>query len=189
MQAASDIGFLVSPPIGDDGLKVEDARHVVELLMNTPVGDQVGVLIVGPMDEANPKAADTLLKCLEEAPCQYVQPILWANDLGGVPLTIRSRCLERWAPDKAEAGDEADDSAMTSAYQIVDAVLKKDWLAVVDHVRRQDKREATLLAALSDVLATKLDDPDYRRIWNRLRVVCQWKTPWVPEIVIALTGV
>ena len=82
---AAKIGRLVAPPLGDDGLKVDEAREVVELLMTTPVGDKLGVVIVGPMDEAAAKSCDTLLKTLEEFKGGLIRPILWAHDLSGVP--------------------------------------------------------------------------------------------------------
>ena len=181
---AALLGRLLCPPLGEDGLKVDDARQVVDLLLTPSVGDQLGVLVVGPIDEANPKAADTLLKCIEESSGQYTQAILWANDLGGVTLTIRSRCLERWAATSLSGED--DDALMASAYRIVEYAIKGDLLAVVDLARKYEKREVSLLGALSEVLATNLDNPAYLKIWNRLRPVTQWKIPWMSEVLLAL---
>lgn len=178
------LGRLMCPPMGEGGLKVDEARQVTDLLMSPPVGDQLGVLLIGPIDEANPKAADTLLKCIEESSGDYVQAIMWANDLGSVVLTLRSRCLERWAP--AALGQDDDESAMAGAYQIIEAVLKKDALTIVSSTRSFEKREGALLTALSEVLASNMNDPQHLMIWGHLRQVTQWKSPWLSEILVAL---
>ena len=180
---ANRIGRLVCPPIGDGGLKVDDARSITELLMSVPTGELVGVVIIGPMDEANPKSSDTLLKCLEEFPGEYTVPMLWANDLGSVAMTIRSRCLEKWVP---ALGDKDDDNLVTAAFKIIDAVTKADPMAAIDAMRTFDKREGELIAALSEALSTDLDRPDYRDIWERLRVVATWRNPFISEIFISL---
>lgn len=184
---AGRLGRLVAPPFGESGLKVDDARQVVELLAQIPVGEHLGVVVVGPMDEANPKAADTLLKSIEESTGQYTQAIMWSNDLGGVSPTIRSRCLDRWAP--ASLGGEDDETLLAGAYKLIEALEKRDVLLVVDTARQFEKREVALLGALSEVLATNLDNAQYRQVWERLRKVATYKNPWMAEILVALLGV
>lgn len=182
---ATRVGRLVAPPIGETGLKVDEARQITDILLSVPVGERLGVVVVGPMDEANPKASDTLLKSLEEFPGEYMVPILWANDLGGVALTIRSRCLERWVP---ALGSKDDDVIVEAAFKMIEATIKKDYVTVVDTAKGYDKREGDLLAALSEALSTKLDQVEYRALWDRLRPVLAWRNPFLSEVIIALVG-
>ena len=182
---AKRVGILVAPPIGDDGLKVEDARRVTELLCSVPLGDKIGVVLIGPMDEANAKAADTLLKIIEEFPGEYTVPILWANDLGGVSLTLRSRCLERFI---TAMGSDDNDNLVAASFKIIEAVMSKDYLTVVDTARGFDKREADLIKAVSEALSTGIERADYRELWERLRPVAEVRNPFLAEIIVALVG-
>jgi hypothetical protein len=184
--ASQTLGRLVAPPLGDDGLGVEDAREVVGLLLSTPVGSRKGVLIVGPMDRAGVKAADVLLKRLEEFPEDIVQPLLWAHDLGGVPPTIRSRCLDRWAP--GEVSTEDNEAVTNAAWGLIDAALTGDMKEVAGLVRNCAGQEILLLDTLVECLATDLADPNRMAVWGRLRSVAQWKNPAITEIVAALLG-
>lgn len=181
---ANLIGRLVCPPIGDDGLKVDDARQVTERLLSTPVGEQVGVVVIGPMDEANAKASDTLLKCLEEFPGEWVVPILWANDLGEVSVTIRSRCRDKWCPGI----DDDDERTMEAAHKIIEAALVKDMVAVVELAKPFDKAEIALVSALTAILALGVDQAPYRGLWGRLRPVAAHRKPFLSEVIVALVG-
>jgi len=154
-------------------------------MMSVPVGDLMGVIIIGPMDEANPKASDVLLKSIEEFRGDYLQPIMWANDLGGVTMTIRSRCMDRWVN---ALGVDDDETLMAGSFKIVDAVGKRDYMTIVDTARAFEKREVQLLGSLAEVLATTIDNPDHRALWERLRKVSLWKNPFMAEIIVALVG-
>lgn len=182
---AGRIGRLVAPPIGDDGLKVDDARRVAELLASVPAGELTGVVIIGPMDEANAKSSDTLLKSIEDFPGEYTIPIMWAHDLGGVSMTIRSRCLDRFVN---ALGASDNDAIIAAAFRIIEATIAKDYLIVVDTMRPYDKREYDLIAALSEALSTGLDREDYRGIWDRVRVVAEYRNPFLSELIVALIG-
>ena len=182
---ANRLGRLVVPPIGDGGLKVDDARAVTDLLLSVPVGEKLGVIVIGPMDEANPKSSDTLLKSIEEFPGDYIIPILWANDLGSVTLTIRSRCLDHWVP---AVGTDDDDALVIAAFKILEAAIKKDHITLVDTCRAFDDRQVGLIGALSDALSTNLEQAEYRVIWDRLRVIAELRNPFLTEIIIALIG-
>lgn len=182
---ANRIGRLVAPPIGDDGLKVDDARRVTELLMSVPTGELMGVVVIGPMDEANAKSSDTLLKSIEEFPGDYTVPIMWAHDLGGVSMTIRSRCLDRFV---TALGTNDNDVVVAAAFRIIEAVIAKEYLIVVDTMRSYDKREADLIAALSEALSTDLDREDYREIWDRVRRVAEFRNPFLSELIVSMIG-
>jgi len=127
----------VHPPIGDEGLKVDDARQVVSLLSTTPVGTQIGTLVVGPMDNATVFAADALLKKVEEFNGELVMPILWAFDIGGVRPTIRSRCLSRWAPASGE--DDEDVELMQDGCDLQDAAMSGDLVTVARLLKKYKK--------------------------------------------------
>jgi len=182
---ANRIGRLVAPPIGDGGLKVDDARLVVELLMSVPTGELTGVIVIGPMDEANAKSSDTLLKSIEDFRGDYTIPIMWAHDLGGVSLTIRSRCLDRFV---SALGSNDNDVIVSDAFKIIEAVTTKDYLVVVDTMRPYDKREYDLIAALAEALSTRLDQEDCRQIWDRVRSVAEHRNPFLSELIVALIG-
>lgn len=187
LREASQIGRLLAPPFGDGGLKVDGAREFVALLGNAPVGDGVGVVIAGPMDQAPPKSADVLLKRIEEFDEQVVYPLLWANDLGGVQWTIRSRCLDRWCPEGQPDDPEQTDHIEKAAYSLIAAAVdgKEPW-KIPGLVASMKDQLPELLGALSDALLPKMDDPASRKLWDRLRRVAQWWRPTVPELVSAL---
>lgn len=88
-------GRRLGGPFGDQGLKVDEARKIVELLNNLPPGRKKCMLVIGPMNRATQAASDVLLKSLEEPP-KKVEMVLWAEDLNGVLPTILSRCWPRW---------------------------------------------------------------------------------------------
>lgn len=84
---------LVHEPITD--LRVDGVRLLVSLFTQVhPYKNPC--LVAGPLDEADPSALDILLKRIEEPTPNSPTLFLWANDLGGVPDTIRSRCGEKF---------------------------------------------------------------------------------------------
>jgi len=183
---------LLESPIGDDGLKVEGARHAVSLLNSIPIGSEKGVVIVGPMDLANYKASDVLLKCIEEFDDEHLQPILWAHDFGGVSETIRSRCLDFWAPLDDVDGED-DDFLVSAGWDLLNAVLNDDlWQipGVLDRFKGKKGWEHDLLAYLVEALSQDLltsDDPEPRlKLWRRLREAARHRNPTSIEIIAAL---
>jgi len=87
-------GFdLVHEPFSD--LKVDGVRKLIEFFTQV-YPHHNPCLVAGPLDEADPRALDILLKRIEEPTPKSPTLILWANDLGSVPPTIRSRCGEKF---------------------------------------------------------------------------------------------
>ena len=84
---------LVHDPISD--LKVDGVRKLIELFTQV-YPHRNPCLVAGPLDQADPRALDILLKRIEEPTPNSPTLILWANDLGSVPKTIRSRCGEKF---------------------------------------------------------------------------------------------
>ena len=139
LDKAAEIGPLMAPPFGDNGLKTEEAREIVNLLLTTPVGEGVGTVVIGPMDDLLPKASDVLLKRVEEFDGTRVHPILWAHDLGSVSTTIRSRCLERWAPLLADRDE--DEGLAAAGWRLVEASLTGDYASIPPLVKEYTKKK------------------------------------------------
>lgn len=175
---------MLAPPFGEspNGLKVDEAREAVALLRSTPVGDLAGVVVVGPMDRAAPKSADTLLKIVEE-PTAFAVPILWAHDLGGVQATIRSRCLDLWSPP---TGREVPDTELEStARELIRAHMNGSFWEIPGLVKKMEKRESELLGEVADALTANLVDPRHQQLWERVRLVAQWHNPQQVEVISA----
>jgi hypothetical protein len=149
------------------------------------VGVEIGVIVIGPMDNAWPKASDVLLKRIEEFQGDLVQPILWAHDLGGVSPTIRSRCLDHWAPCETSGGEEEEELTQTG-WELVNAVMAGEYYRISSLVGKVKGREIELLGILSEVLSQGIKDEAHRHLWGRIRQVTRWKNPTMIEIVAAL---
>jgi hypothetical protein len=165
-------------PFGEDGLKIAESREIIELMNGTPLGDQVGVIVVGPMDRALPASTDVLLKTLEEFDPQVFRPILWAYDEGGVRPTIRSRCVRRWCP-----GDEIrDEELLRQVTELVQASLNQDRPAVLSFLRETTGVE--VLLAASQVLRDRGAEISTKelQLWDQLRQVLRVRNPSANEI-------
>lgn len=187
-QAALDeahrIGRLLADPIGDEGLKVDQAREFVGLMGSTPIGMEVGVLIVGPMDEAHPKSSDVLLKTIEEFDGTLIQPILWARDLGGVASTIQSRCLERWAPSSSDPDEN--ESLAAAGWTILEAMRSQDSMTIVDTIRQFKGQMVDLLSSVADAMSSAPSDVQVIRYWDQIRGTARWRNPTMIEVMAAL---
>jgi len=181
-------GRLLHEPFGDAGLKVDEAREFVALLLEVPLGIDKGVVIAGPMDLAPPKSSDALLKSIEEFN-PYVLPLLWATDLGGVAGTIRSRCLPIWCP--ATGLELADEEVEAAARELLNAVLQGHLYEVptlVEKVGKNGKksgREYELLAEVAYAMTGMLDNPKVLPLWERVREVARWRNPTPIEVMSA----
>ena len=80
----------VLEPVGDQ-IRIDEIRALRRDLHMTPFEAARRVYLVLDADELNRDAADALLKDLEEPP-GYAVIVLVADDLGPIPVTIRSRC-------------------------------------------------------------------------------------------------
>ena len=185
LSAAHQRGRLVAPPLGDAGLKIDEVRAITELMLSTPVGMNTGVVLIGPMDRATPKASDGLLLTIEENP-GVIEAILWAYDLGEVSPTLRSRCLDRWCP-KTE--DLEDDELEGDGRRLVDAALNNRAWEIPALVRKYDakgnKRLTELLAVVSEALSANWSEQTMG-LWERVRSVALHRNPTSIEIIAAL---
>jgi hypothetical protein len=181
LQKAESIGRVLAS-FGKEGLKVDDARQIISLLGTKPVGDKKGVVLIGPMELANVKASDVLLKSIEETN-DFVQPVLWANDIGGVVSTIRSRCISIWVPSVKEVPE----SWVKIGREIIDACLNQQYYLIPKLIEKSEMKEVILLEVFAYVLANAFDEKS-RQLWKSLRSVCKYTNPTKVEILSALVG-
>jgi DNA polymerase III delta prime subunit len=184
VQWADDNGRLLTDPFGDDGLKVDTSREIVELLSTVPIGDRIGTVVIGPMDGATPAAADALLKTLEELPSNVVLPALWAEDIGSVIGTIRSRTDEVWCPPNPDSSP--DGPYLQTAEALCEAALRRRIPSIIETLKEHAGSEDALLRASCVVLSTKEEWPLNVRIklWESLREVLCVRNP-TPRLVLA----
>lgn len=174
---ALDMGVLVVDPVGDDGLKIDDARSVVERLSQPAVGDRIGCVVIGPLDRARPQASDALLKSLEEFDPSIVRPVLWADDIGDVSSTVRSRCHAVWCP-----GEELhDEGVLDLARDLIQASLEGDRPLVIE--KWKDADHEALLAATGKVLQPFVHEKKAARLWDRVRTVLRHRNPTKYEVL------
>jgi len=191
LNEASRRGRLLHEPFGETGttgLKVDEAREFASLLLSAPLGEELGIVVAGPMDLAKPQSADALLKSIEQFN-QYVLPILWAHDLGGVQGTIRSRCLDRWCP--ATGFEPVDEELEEVARQLLSAALGDRVFEIPALVAKMGKsktkpsRYVELLAEVVDAMSAQTDDPKVLALWERVRPVTRWSNPTQMEVIAA----
>lgn len=188
IRKALEVGHLMAPPFGEEGgLSTEEAREMVTQLLNTPLKSGLGVVIAGPMDGVKSrKASDVLLKSIEEFDDKVVLPILWANDLGGVSSTIRSRCLDIWCPGKVMLTEE-DDDLMRVAWEFVTQVQEGDVAGIAKAAKSvKDENSSKMLTALAEVLSSQIHQPKSQVLWMNLRRVAEHERPKPAEILVAL---
>jgi len=164
---AAQLGRLASDPIGDDGLKVDDSREIVRLAGNAGVGDKLPVVMVGPLDRATPEAGDALLKTLEDLAEGPLQIVLWADYLGGVIGTIRSRTLDRWCPPDERWTSPFVDEHAEALYAAWD---KGDAAACLGVIFDRKKDWQALLQGFCEVMVERApDSPQTARVWPLVR--------------------
>lgn len=171
----SVIGKLLHAPFGEKGLKIAESREIVDLMNSAPVGDEPGVLVIGPMDRATRSSQDVLLKNIEEFNDQLVRPILWANDEADVVATIRSRCIRQWCPGE----DLYDEDTLYQARGVVDCALIGDVPGLIEALK--DREPRPLLEATARVLAERGIDDQTADLWGRVRETLRFKLPSTNE--------
>lgn len=177
--AAAELGRLVREPFGDDGLKIAESREIIDLMNNTPVGDEPGVVVMGPMDLAQQVATDVLLKSIEEFDDRIVRPVLWALDEAEVSPTIRSRCLRRWCPGQLEV----EEHVLDIARGLVESSLVGDVAAVIEALKEQEPRDVLVAAARS--LRDRGIDEETEALWEALRGPLRLRNPTATEALAA----
>lgn len=166
IRKAESLGRMISDPLGETGLGVDQGREIASLLLFIPVGDERGTLVIGPFDLASREAADSLLKTIEEHDSRYVIPVLWAEDIEAVSSTIRSRCHEVWCP-----GSYPESVFAKVAEGICRAALENKMLVLIESLKELEGQENDVVRAAVGVLVNKSEWPLERRLllWESLR--------------------
>ena len=165
---------------GEGGLKIAESREIIGLMSNAPVGDEPGVIVVGPVDYAAHASTDVLLKTLEEFNPDIVRPVLWAHDETEVSPTIRSRCLRRWCPGEVST----DDDAMDAAREIVYESFGGHRASVIEMMK--DKEPRVMLECVAKALAERGIDDESRPMWDRVRSALSYPNTTFTEALAAL---
>jgi len=178
-RAVHGLGRLLHSPFGEDGLKIAESREIIDLMNNTPVGDRVGVIVVGPLDRAAPASTDVLLKSIEEFNPEVVRPVLWAHDETEVSSTIRSRCLRRWCPGETVV----DEDTMEAARQLVTEALGGHRASVVEILNDRDPRD--MLVGAAQALGERGIDEETQDLWESVRATLRHRNPTATEALAA----
>lgn len=165
---------------GESDLKVDQAREAVSVLGTTPVGDGLGLVLLGPMDRVSFQVCDVLLKIVEEFDGDVVQPVLWAYDLGGVPDTLRSRCETIWSPD------DSTPEATKRGSELLDSLEAKDIPAVIDLVSEAEDRLTLLEEFVASLFESEHSNEVKAAVWARLRPVSRYRNVTPAELIAAL---
>jgi len=144
----ADLFFLL-PEKNHRVIKLEQLRHLQEILYVKPVESKHKIVIIEDADKMNEEASNCLLKTLEEPPL-YAIILLIVTSLESVSETIKSRCqivrfsplpvdiiknilAERFQLDKYRAEQLAfiSSGSLARAAMLMDAnaLEKKHWLA------------------------------------------------------------
>lgn len=144
--------------LGKDGLKAQEARDLVNLLQSNPLGGPYAI-IIGPIDLAADKSCDVLLKTLEEG-TYAVKCVLWANDLGSVRPTVKSRCIPIWS-----GGTSLLDPTLLADVRMIYLYAKEGkWASLLSLLDKYDKSDYDVTLYLAEVLYQ--ENLDY---WDELR--------------------
>jgi len=185
--AARAYGLVVPFLAAGEALKKGDAREVVSLLGQTPVGSKAWGVVIGPLDEISPAVGDVLLKTIEEFNPEGIRPFLWARDLGGVIPTIRSRCLNEFVYGE----DDRIGMCRPQADRLLKTYIRKNWTDLVTELKESKGDEEFVLLALVDALQERLGDATVRddllRLWGALRELFRSReAPMTPARVLAV---
>lgn len=182
---ASKYGILYGREFGAEGLRVDEARELSGLILSPPyLREDRTVLIAGPMQEANDKAKDALLKALEEFNPDHVLPLLWASDEGSVSATIRSRCVTQWCPGEDPFADAAPEH-LNTARQLLTLIIAGD-MAGVCMLMRACKDVEGFTRALAHVLAWERPNA---ALWASLRPLLKYEHLHYTEVLSAVLEV
>ena len=182
-EAANGFGKLI--PFDGSALKKDGARDLVEIIASFPVGSGAHSVLVGPVDYVTPAVSDTLLKTLEEFNPRGVRPFLWAWDLGGVSMTIRSRCVCQDSPGT----DSRLETYRNQARDVVKAFLASDWTSMVEIWKESKGDEIDILRAVVDQLPQYLEsnplDTRIESLWVHIRPMTNSQTLTPARIISA----
>ena len=134
LEAAENYGKIIKVLGTEKGVRKDDSREMNLIHNAPPVSDYLGAVVIGPMDLATVDASDALLKVIEE-PSDLSLPFLWANDVGQVSKTIRSRCRCVWVYQASE------DYEYPCDLDLLDQAMAGDGLAIAELLINGDPKK------------------------------------------------
>jgi hypothetical protein len=172
-------------PMGQEGLKVDDSRVIIDLAFEGHIGDNPPTLVVGPVDDATVEASDALLKTLEDTVgISPLRIILWANSLGGVRETVTSRCNCVWCPGEYGSNSSgfvsSDPKSVQSLYEFI---LKDKQAEAIKVIRNSEENWVDLIRVVADHISSGIsleelsstELPHALRFWRRSREILDGK--------------
>lgn len=186
--AAKDYGLVQPFKMAGEALKKGEARELVSLLNQTPVGDRPWSVVVGPLDEVSAAVGDVLLKTIEEYLPGKIRPFLWAWDYGGVIPTLRSRTLSEFVPGT----DERVNLGRGVADKLLRAYLLRNWSELVSDLKESKGDERFVFLALVEAIQERMDSGDSEgtrllKLWGSLRELLRMKdAPFTPARVLSV---
>jgi hypothetical protein len=198
LERADLLGRQVHPPLGYEPpdktrkgyrfLLVDNARLAVSLLASTPIGDQIGTLVIGPIDRAADKSCDVLLKALEEFDPGRVIPVLWAFDLESVRPTIQSRTIPVYAPgDETSMWPEGLMTAAQVAFRAATATPTRPW----EFIEALEPFSEQILEVIEALVWNASLEPTLEslRLWESLRDLALLGNPrWLELMSVLVRG-
>ena len=166
-------------PVGREGLKVQDSRDLVQIALEGVIGDRPPSVVVGPMDEASPAAADALLKTLEEVSgVRSLCIVLWCRGLHSVIPTIISRCNTVWSPGQHTV-DDAEESLHVDALGFLELYAEGKNAEAIGLLLTHSKVWSRFLDILVGVMAQEISnlsaDPTDEAKEKALKVLSLWE--------------
>jgi len=179
-------GSLLRKPFGmeGEGLKKEEAQEVARL--NRAGAVKPCSIIVGRLDQAKPISSDALLKVIEE-PFDKVRLFLWADDLGGVSPTIKSRCRPVWCG--AEEGSE--DSCEFDKVELFQRWADNDLSFFIGALMDNKGKERQIVEAFIEGCMNSIGSDAEKAEdlpWARLRELLKLKKLTPSQVVEGLFG-
>jgi hypothetical protein len=164
---------------GEEGLKVDDARSILDMVQIPPIGGKGYTVVIGPLEDATLNALDALLKTLEEPP-EGFSFILWAYDLGMVRETVKSRCFHYYIAH--QTSDSEEEPITVSKQAAVDA-FKSALRGRTAWVTPLTSHEPTIvLEGLSEHFSIHPHDLSFEG-WKSFRLLLQRSNPTIYMII------
>lgn len=180
MDAALSYAPLYKPPVGLEGLKADEARQITTWCLEVPIEGKAS-LVVGPMDAVRQGSSDALLKTLEEDSDSRIRIFLWAQDVGEVSPTIKSRCDLIWSHGPEDHSEFTD-----VGIRILDAVRKRKFDEVVIELENAKGSEREILDALVAAVSKSItSDPGLLPLWERIRSILQNRIKVFPAMILS----
>lgn len=174
LEAAEQYGKILAVLGSEKGVRKDDAREMLGIHLAPPVSDSLGSVVLGPMDLATVDASDALLKIVEE-PSKLTKPFLWANDLGQVSKTIRSRCHTIWSNQSLQ------DYEYKFSTDLLDKAISGDGIAIAELLMDNPAKDV-----MADVIHRMSQTRVSTKKWNLYKTILGQETTASVSAVLAM---